>query len=108
MGSYIRPSVLDDPLQARAAGPCVVLAGGTDFYPARVGRTIDEDLLDITELAGPRGVREAPEHWRIGALTTWTDLVVAPPPAWFDAAKLAAREVGGVQIRNVGTVAGNL
>ncbi len=108
MGSYLRPSVLDDALRARAAGPCTVLAGGTDFYPARVGRTIDEDVLDITAIADLRGVREESAHFRIGALTTWIELVAAPLPAWFDAVKLAAREVGGVQIQNAGTVAGNL
>lgn len=108
MGSYLRPSVLDDALRARAAGACTVLAGGTDFYPARVGRTIDEDVLDITALAELRGVREAPAQWRIGALTTWSELAAAPLPAWFDAVKLAAREVGGAQIQNAGTVAGNL
>ena len=108
MGSYLRPSVLDDALRARAAGPCAVLAGGTDFYPARVGRTLDEDVLDITALADLRGVREAPEQWRIGALATWSELVAAPLPAWFAAVKLAAREIGGVQIQNAGTVAGNL
>ena len=108
MGSYLRPSVLDDALRARATGPCTVLAGGTDFYPARVGRTVDEDVLDITALADLRGVREESPHFRIGALTTWSELVAAPLPAWFDAVKLAAREVGGVQIQNAGTVAGNL
>jgi CO/xanthine dehydrogenase FAD-binding subunit len=108
MGSYHRPSALDAALRARAAGPCAVLAGGTDFYPARVGRAIGEDVLDITALAGLRGVREETAHFRIGALTTWTDLAEAPLPAWFDAVKLAAREVGGVQIQNAGTVAGNL
>ena len=108
MGSYIRPRALDAALRARAAGPCAILAGGTDFYPARVGRTVGEDVLDITALASLRGVREEPAHFRIGALTTWTDLVESRLPAWFDAVKLAAREVGGVQIQNAGTVAGNL
>ncbi|HSD43877.1 MAG TPA: FAD binding domain-containing protein [Burkholderiales bacterium] len=108
MRSYHRPTVLDDALRARAAGPCAVLAGGTDFYPARVGRTIEEDVLDITALTELRGVREEAGHFRIGALTTWTDLLEATLPAWFTAVKLAAREVGGIQIQNAGTVAGNL
>jgi CO/xanthine dehydrogenase FAD-binding subunit len=108
MGSYIRPRALDAALRARAAGPCAILAGGTDFYPARVGRTVGEDVLDITALSNLRGVRDEPAHFRIGALTTWTDLLESPLPAWFDAVKLAAREIGGVQIQNAGTVAGNL
>ena len=108
MGSYHRPRALDDALRACAGGRCVVLAGGTDFYPARVGRSVEEDVLDITALAELRGVREESTRFRIGALTTWTDLLEAQLPAWFDAVKLAAREVGGVQIQNAGTVAGNL
>jgi CO/xanthine dehydrogenase FAD-binding subunit len=108
MGNYFRPNALDDALRTRAAGPCAVLAGGTDFYPARVGRTIDEDVLDLTALAALRGVSATAEWIRIGALATWSDVVAAPLPPSFDALKLAAREVGGVQIQNAGTIAGNL
>jgi CO/xanthine dehydrogenase FAD-binding subunit len=100
--------VHDDALRARAAGPCAVLAGGTDFYPARVGRAVDEDVLDLTAVKALRGIAETREGLRIGALVTWSDLVAAPLPPCFDALKLAAREVGGVQIQNAGTVAGNL
>jgi CO/xanthine dehydrogenase FAD-binding subunit len=108
MGSYFRPSVLDDALRTRAAGPCAVLAGGTDFYPARVGRTVDEDVLDLTAVAALRGIAETPEGFRIGALATWSELMAAPLPPWFEALKRAAREVGGAQIQNAGTIAGNL
>lgn len=108
MGTYLRPATLDDALRARAAGPWSVLAGGTDFYPARVGRTVEEPVLDITALAELRGVREEATHFRIGALTTWTDLAESPLPPCFAALRAAAREVGGAQIQNAGTVAGNL
>jgi CO/xanthine dehydrogenase FAD-binding subunit len=108
MGSYLRPRGLDAALRARAAGPCVVLAGGTDFYPARVGRAVEEDVLDLSALDELRGIRATGQGVRIGALATWADLAAAPLPAWCDALKLAAREVGGVQIQNAGTIAGNL
>jgi CO/xanthine dehydrogenase FAD-binding subunit len=108
MGKYLRPEVLDDALRARAAGPWAVLAGGTDFYPARVGTMVEEHVLDISALGELRGVREEAGQVRIGALATWTDVAESPLPAWLDALKLAAREVGGVQIQNAGTVAGNL
>ena len=48
MGSYLRPTTLDAVLQALSSGASTVVAGGTDFYPARVGRDIDEDILDIS------------------------------------------------------------
>jgi CO/xanthine dehydrogenase FAD-binding subunit len=105
---YLRPSRIEEALEALAARPLCVLAGGTDFYPARVGRPIRDDILDITALAGLRGIREEGDRWRIGALTTWTDLLRAPLPPVFDGLKLAAREVGGVQTQNAGTVAGNV
>ena len=108
MASYVRPRTLDEALRARGERACAVLAGGTDFYPARVGRVVDEDILDLTAVAALRGVRDEGSGVRIGALTTWTDLLEADLPHWFDGLKLAAREVGGVQIQNAGTIAGNL
>jgi len=107
MGHYLRPTGLHEALQALAR-PHVVLAGGTDFYPARVGQVIDEDVLDITAIAGLGGVSETDEGWRLGATTSWSELLDTPLPALFDGLKLAAREVGGRQIQNAGTLAGNL
>ncbi len=95
-----------------ADGSYTVLAGGTDFYPARAGglggRPPDSKVLDITALEGLRGIAEEGETYRIGALTTWSDVLHAPLPPYFLALKLAAREVGGVQIQNAGTLCGNL
>ncbi len=105
---YLRPADLQDALRARAAGPCTVLAGGTDFYPARVGRPVEEDVLDLSALAALRGIRATGAGVRIGALTTWSELAAAPLPRALDALKLAGREVGGVQIQNAGTIGGNL
>jgi CO/xanthine dehydrogenase FAD-binding subunit len=107
MGAYLRPSRLEDALTALAR-PHVVLAGGTDFYPARVGRAIDEDVLDIGGLAVLRGISADAAGWRLGATTTWSELFEADLPPLFDGLKQAAREVGGRQIQNAGTLAGNL
>jgi len=107
MGDYLRPTSLEEALAALAR-PWTVLAGGTDFYPARVGRTIDEHVLDITAIAALRGIQARPEGWRLGATTTWSELIETPLPALFDGLKQAARDVGGRQIQNAGTLAGNL
>src|SRR3954463_3855751 len=107
MGEYLRPTSLDEALQALAR-PWTVLAGGTDFYPARVGRAIDENVLDITALDGLRGIACGPDGWRLGATTTWSELLETELPPLFDGLKQAAREVGGRQIQNAGTIAGNL
>jgi len=107
MGDYLRPASLDEALQALAR-PWTVLAGGTDFYPARVGRLIDDNVLDITAIAALRGIAADAAGWHLGATTTWSELIEADLPPLFDGLKQAAREVGGRQIQNAGTVAGNL
>ena len=108
MPDYLRPTELDDALAALGSRRLTVLAGGTDFYPARVGAPLDEAVLDITALGRLRAIEERADHWRIPALATWTDLVHAPLPPWFDGLKLAAREIGGHQVQNAGTLCGNL
>ena len=107
MGDYLRPRDLDEALQALTR-PCTVLAGGTDFYSARVGRSVTEDVLDIAGIAALRGISDTPSGWRLGATTTWSELVEADLPPSFNGLKQAGREVGGRQIQNAGTLAGNL
>ncbi|MDP1747818.1 MAG: FAD binding domain-containing protein, partial [Reyranella sp.] len=107
MGDYVRPSRLEEALSALVR-PHTVLAGGTDFYPARVGCTIDEDILDITAIASLRGISTTTTGWRLGATTSWRELIEADLPPLFDGLKQAAREVGGRQIQNAVTLAGNL
>ena len=105
---YVRPVSLSEALDALAERPLVVLSGGTDFYPARVGRLVEEPVLDISGIQELRGIHEEAERIVIGATTTWSEVLQASLPAYFDCLKLAAREVGGIQIQNAGTVAGNL
>ena len=107
MGDYLRPRGLEEALQALTR-PFTVLAGGTDFYPARVGRAVTEDVLDITGIAALRGISETSAGWSLGATTSWSELVEADLPPLFDGLKRAAHEVGGRQIQNAGTIAGNV
>ena len=107
MGEYFRPDGLSEALAALRR-PHTVLAGGTDFYPSRVGRAIDEDVLDITAIGALCGISAGAAGWRLGATTTWSELLAADLPPLFDGLKQAAREVGGRQIQNAGTLAGNL
>lgn len=108
MASYLRSRQLDEALTALAATPWAVVAGGTDFYPARVGKPLNEPVLDITGIDDLRGIRDVGDHYRIGALSTWTDALRTPLPGYLDGLKLAAREVGGIQVQNAGTLVGNV
>ena len=108
MASYLRPTSLDEALAALADRPRTMLAGGTDIYPARVGRWVGDDILDVTALPELRAIVVTDDVIRIPALATWTDVIRADLPPAFDGLKAAARAVGGVQIQHRGTVAGNL
>jgi CO/xanthine dehydrogenase FAD-binding subunit len=99
---------LEETLALLEEGHWRILAGATDFYPALGSGPVREDVLDINGLGALRGVSHTARHVVIGARTSWTDVIKAPLPAAFDALKLAAREVGSIQIQNTGTVAGNL
>lgn len=107
---YLRPDRLDSALAELAHGPCTVVAGGTDVYAGFAGSQPRGRVLDLSLLPGVRGivVRPDTQELRIGALTTWSDLVRTPLPHHLRALVQAAGEVGGVQIQNRGTVGGNL
>ncbi|MFZ5964979.1 FAD binding domain-containing protein [Thalassococcus sp. BH17M4-6] len=102
-----RPTSLDAALALLADGG-VVLAGGTDVYPALRDAAPPDRMIDVTGIAGLRGIARTDSGWRIGAATTWTDVLRADLPPLFDGLKLAASEVGAMQIQNTGTLAGNL
>ena len=110
MAKYVRVHSVDQALECLADRRFRIIAGGTDVFPALGEAVIGDDILDISGLRDLRGIGRASagDGWRIGALTTWTDVIRADLPPWFDGLKLAAREVGSVQIQNAGTVAGNI
>ena len=108
--AYSRPGSLAEALEAAADGSRLVLAGGTDIYPAHVTQPIERPVLDVSRIDALRGITiDGTGAVRIGALTTWTEIADAAAlgPA-FDGLRRAARQVGGRQIQNAGTIAGNV
>ncbi|MGH9551787.1 MAG: FAD binding domain-containing protein, partial [Terriglobales bacterium] len=85
-----------------------ILSGGTDFFPALGDRPAPDRVVDISGLTEIKGITEEGNYIRIGGLTTWSEVLAAPLPRCFDALKSAAREIGGIQIQNRGTIGGNL
>lgn len=111
MARYLSPDTVEESLSALASGRFRLVAGGTDVYPALRDRPLQDDMIDLHRIAALRGIVrcDTPEAgWRIGALATWTDLLKADLPPWFDGMKAAAREVGSVQIQNAATIVGNI
>jgi CO/xanthine dehydrogenase FAD-binding subunit len=106
---FHRPPSLAEALAVKAANPDVLpLAGGTDLMvAANFGRLPARDILDLTD------VPELSQWWRehdrylIGATVPYARIIdeLADP---LPGLALASRTVGSPQIRNRGTVGGNL
>jgi 4-hydroxybenzoyl-CoA reductase subunit beta len=88
-----------------------IIAGGTDLVPSLKQKLFEPDyLLDIKSLAELHGIHETSGGGlRIGALTTITDLVESPIlQRHFPVLQQAAATVAGPNLRNVGTLGGNI
>lgn len=86
------------------------IAGGTDLIPAmREGALKVMNLIDLTLIDELKGIWERDSEIHIGAATTLSQLekskIIAEraPALW-----KAASSIGSVQIRNLGTIGGNL
>ena len=106
--NFERPDNLDQALALLADRDWAVLSGGTDYYPALGDREPAGNVLDISAIEGLQSVSRKGANWEIGALATWSDVICADLPPAFDGLKLAAREIGSVQIQNRATLAGNI
>ena len=69
MTRFEQPRSVAEAASLLAAGDWAVLAGGTDLYPAHVGRAIARPLLDLSRVDGLRGIRRSESGWTIGRPT---------------------------------------
>ena len=109
--SLLQPRSLTDALKMlRDEGPLVPMAGCTDLYVSlNFGTLADTRFLNLWGLAGLRTIDQRGDVLRIGALATHTDLIrSALVRRRLPMLAAAAREVGGVQIQNRGTLGGNV
>jgi len=106
---FLGPTCLADALAAKAANPgAVPIAGGTDvMVDLNFDRLRPDLLLDLGRVEELRGWSLKDERLRLGARVTFAEIIdelasLAPALA------IAARTVGSPQIRNRGTIGGNL
>jgi xanthine dehydrogenase small subunit len=112
----LEPRSLDEALgMMRARGPVIPLAGCTDVYvELNAGHVPGQRYLNLARLDALRGIEVtggsgADDVLRIGALVTYTELIESRLVAErLPILAAAAREVGGIQIQNRGTLGGNI
>jgi CO/xanthine dehydrogenase FAD-binding subunit len=105
----LTPDTWEDALAAKAAHPeALPIAGGTDVMVAmNFDRTRPEAILDLTRVAELREWGAEDGALRIGAGVTYTRLITELSDR-LPGLAIASRTVGSPQIRNRGTVGGNL
>ena len=99
-----------DALEIMRDEPRTPIAGATDVYVGlNFGTLVPRRFIDIWGISELRRIDVRDGQLVIGGLTTYTDAIRSPHVA----ARLpmlidAARQVGGPQIQNRGTIAGNI
>ncbi len=106
----LRPRSLADALAAKAERPdALPIQGGTDvMVELNFDRRRPEVVLDVSEVDELRGWRREDGWLRLGAGLTYTEAMAPELAAALPALAEAARTVGSPQIRNRGTIGGNL
>ena len=111
--TYVAPRTIDGALGAIAdAGPeAMLVAGGTDLYPNMKRRQFEpKTLVGLRAIRELRGVGGSPrEGMRVGACTTLTAVATHPELGGaYAGLATAAGLVSSPQLRNMGTLGGNV
>ncbi|MGH9147513.1 MAG: FAD binding domain-containing protein [Vicinamibacterales bacterium] len=107
----LEPRSLTDALRMlRDDGPLVPMAGCTDLYVSlNFGALNDQRFLNLWRLEDLRRIEIRRKALWVGALATYTQIVRSPLiRAHLPMLASAAREIGGAQIQNRGTIGGNV
>ena len=105
---YVAPESLEDAIAALVDGgeDAKLLAGGHSLIPLMKLRLAAPSLLvDLRKLPGLRGIQREDDHWRIGALTTHSELEHAPE---LGVVSDVAATIADPQVRHRGTIGGSL
>ena len=105
-----RASGLDDALRMLSEEARTPIAGATDLYVAlNFGTLAPRRFVDIWGIDALRGISVRDDVLVLGGLTTYTAIIRSPLVAERLPMLIhAARQIGGPQIQNRGTIAGNI
>jgi xanthine dehydrogenase YagS FAD-binding subunit len=109
--SYVRPATLKDAVRQAASAGAGLLAGGTDLLGClRDGVFPVSKMVSMSRLHGLRGIRDrAGGGITIGSLTTIAEIAESGTVRdRYPALAMAASEVASPQLRNQGTIGGNI
>ncbi len=106
----LTPRTLEEALELKAQRPDArFIQGGTDvMVELNFGHSRPPAIVNLAELEELRGWSEEGDRLRLGAGLTYTEAMASPLAERLPALAEASRTVGSPQIRNRGTLGGNL
>ncbi len=112
LDNYVAPTSLEQAVvQLQELGEVTILAGGTDLMPqSHAGRVkFKRTLMNIRRIPELRGIVREGDEIRIGALVTISEMMTHPlVREHLPLLAQAADHFASAQIRNAGTVGGNI
>lgn len=108
---YLMPQTLEEAASLLAAhhGRARVVGGGTDYFVDEAHQPVPEALVDVTRIPELRRVWESDGYIVIGCGASHAQIVASPLVQAHGMALVeACGQIGGPQVRNVATLAGNI
>ena len=108
MSMFFQPLTVEEALECLAKENTMACAGGTNLYVDRKhGKFLDKDYVSLDKLQELKQVVEQEDGWHIGSMVNFAtaEKLAIPGAECFIS---AASQVGAPQIRNRGTVGGNI
>ena len=110
--NYINATTIAEAVSALGEGGAAVLAGGTDiltYLKGYVSPNAPQTLVNIKNIPGMDDIKEEGGMLKIGALAKLKDVYTsATVQANYAALAEAAHKVGTPELRNMGTIGGNI
>jgi len=109
--TYVRPTTVNEALAVLDDRPALIHGGGTDLLGClRDGVFSADTLVSLSSIDELKGIRQATDGGlRIGALTTVAEVAASESVAsGYEGLAEAATAVASPQLRNQGTIGGNL
>ncbi len=110
--THVNATSVDDAVTNLKKGKAVIIAGGTDLITrlrAMISPNSPDYLVNIKNIASLDYIKEEGNTLKIGALTTLAEIAGSSiVQTKYTALAQAAGKVGTPELRNMGTIAGNL
>ena len=106
--NYFLPNKINDALKFINSSKCLIAAGCTDLFPSTEKKSLEGNVLDISNIKNLKGITIDKNFRRIGSTTTWSEIVNADLPECYKMLKECSREIGSIQIQNSATIGGNI